>query len=129
MKMCSSATCRLEREARGSTHTMRVPWRLAHFTDQVRHRDQFRLEIDIEVGEFEGDATGLPFQQIQGFVVVQEAAELGQEVRGEVTFSAQPVHQGAVVGSQLLGQEAGVVFCLGFHHPADDGGEVVFRHV
>ena len=35
MKMCSSATCRLDRVARGSTHTMRVPWRLAHFTNSI----------------------------------------------------------------------------------------------
>ena len=103
--------------------------RLAYFADQVGYGDQFLLETDIGFGEFEGDASGFPFQQIQGLVVVQENAELGQEVRGEVAFSAQPVHQRAVVGPQLLGQEADVVFCLGFHHPADDGSEAVFRHV
>lgn len=103
--------------------------RFTYFPDQVRYGDQFLFEIDIRSGEFEGDPSGLPFQQIQGFVIVQEKAELGQEFGGEVAFSAQPVHQGAVVGSQLLGQEADVVFCFGFHHPADDSSEVVFRHV
>jgi len=49
-------------------------------------------------------------------------------MRGKMTFSTKPVHQGAVIGSQLLGEKADIVFLFRFYHPAYHSGEIVLRH-
>jgi hypothetical protein len=77
------------------------------------------------IRNLEPNTSRLTLERIECLVVLEEDAYSWDQVSGDVTFSAQPVHEGAVVCSELLSEEPDVVLGLGFNYAAEQGREFV----
>src|SRR6266480_4515976 len=75
--------------------------------------------------DFERHSSRLALKTIESFIIVEQRADSRQQVCGDRTVAADPIHQRPVVGPQLLGQQADVVLGFCVYYSAEYRGQVV----